>query len=761
MTATEGGSPTVDDEGARALGSSYAVFERIGRGATGVVHRGLDRRTGDVVAVKVLRPELASDAAVVERFLRERAILTRLADPHTVGLRDLVVEGDTVALVTDYVDGGDLRALLGREGPLPVEVAVDLAAQILDGLAAAHERGVVHCDLKPENVLVTRVDDGLLARVTDFGIATLLRGAPSDPAPSLVGSPDYMAPEVVEGRALTPAADLYGTGIVLYELLSGRTPFAGGPAVAVLRRHVEEPPLRLPDVPGAVWNQIVTLLAKDPRRRPPSARVAAARLRAALSSETAAGTAAADPADVEVDDARPRRENESPTYVPHTPPRGATPRDQAPGRERSAARARRAFLAGAAVVVVAAGAAAIAAALASRGRSTSTPHVRLTTAPVLQSANGSNVVVTRTWDLSGRDGDHVKVTVRLRNAGTRPVLSFDELPLESGQHRQITTFDLDLGPGDATTISYTRAVPAGALDVRRIENWEGILDPDFSVATARLADADARPAVLTLARGQHAFLNVAGVTTAGSVASGELLDGLTWASSDTHVARVQPGTRADWRPVVDARSAGAAVLSARLGTRTLRVDVVVGSRAVPAAGTRLPCEPGIGQPADLVDVRDGAAFTAGDGNVTIVAGGARVAAFRGTAESSVATVDPRWLATLPATPRDGTLLREGGGQLWLVVDGARLAVSDADVAALGLDPTRATPVPQGSISVPVLGSVGAPGGALARRDGSPAIYVSNGHGWTETSRACSAKDVPTVPAGTDLPATLPATSPTT
>ncbi len=753
MTATEGGSPTVNEEGARALGSSYVVYERIGRGATGVVHRALDRRTGDPVAVKFLRSDFASDPNVVERFLRERAILTRLADPHTVGLRDLVVEGETVALVTDFVDGGDLRALLSREGPLPVDVAVDVAAQVLDGLASAHERGVVHCDLKPENVLVTRDGDHLVVRVTDFGIATLLRSSPSSTTPSsLVGSPDYMAPEVVEGRDLTPAADLYSAGILLYELLSGRTPFAGGPAVAVLRRHVEEPPLRLPDLPGAVWNQLVALLAKDPRRRPPSARVAASRLRASL--DGGAHVEEIDSSDARAASAARADAYESPTYVPHTPPRGATAHRDGTDRERrvSTRRRRRGVVIGVVVValVLAGVGIGVATEVSRRRASAASDHVRLTAPPMLQTSFGSQVVMARSWDLSGHDGSRVDVTLHVMNVGSSPVDTIDELPLEGGTTRRLTSYTVKLAPGQSTTISYHRTVTATGLDVRRIEQWEQSLD---LYAAARLADAEARPAVLTLDRGQRAYLNVSGVTTAGDPARPQLLAGLSWSSSDGHVARVVSGTRADSRPIVQAGSPGAAVLTARLGTRELRVDVVVGSAHASAAAARLPCEPGIGVPADLVDVADGAAFTSDNHTVTVVAGGARVAtgSIGDFAAGSPVPADADWLATLPVSPRDGTLLQDGpGGQLWLVVDGQRVAVGAGDAAALHFDPAHAVTVPKGTITVPVFGTARFPAGALVQPAGSGTTYVSDGHGWTTTSRACSASAVPTVPATTQL-----------
>ena len=292
MTATEGESPVTRGEPSRALGSAYVLYERVGRGASGDVWRGLDSRTGEPVAVKLLRSAFAENAEVVEGFLRERTILMRLHDPHIVRLRDLVVESDTVALVTDFAAGGDLRARLA-EGPLSLLESLDILCQVLDGLDAAHRRGVVHRDLKPENVLVEGHDDDMIVRITDFGISTLIGSAESSDPASLVGSPEYMAPEVIEARRTTPAADLYSAGILLYELLSGRTPFAGGAPIAVLRRHVHDEPPRIPDVRDDVWQVLTALLAKDPAQRPPSARAAARRVR--MIADDVAGVSRPDP----------------------------------------------------------------------------------------------------------------------------------------------------------------------------------------------------------------------------------------------------------------------------------------------------------------------------------------------------------------------------------------------------------------------------------------------------------------------------------
>ena len=263
-----------------ALGASYVLEERVGRGATGEVWRGTDRRSGETIAAKVLHREHLEDGTLVERFVRERSILVGLRHPNVVAVRDLVVEGERLAIVMEFVGGGSLRDTLRERGPLRPAVAFRVVAAVLDGLAAAHDRGVLHRDLKPDNVLLTSAWQYLgpgAVKLSDFGIAEIVADE-SHSSSGLVGTPEYMAPEQLVTGAGDLPADVYGAGVLLYELLGGRTPFAGpGTGYAVAHRHVTSEPPRLP-VPDPLWNTIAGMLAKDPARRP-TARVAAAQLR--------------------------------------------------------------------------------------------------------------------------------------------------------------------------------------------------------------------------------------------------------------------------------------------------------------------------------------------------------------------------------------------------------------------------------------------------------------------------------------------------
>ncbi|MGY1831649.1 protein kinase [Geodermatophilus sp. SYSU D01180] len=252
-----------------ALGSRYLLDAPIGAGAMGQVWRGRTHE-GESLAIKVLRPELSSDPAVVTRFVQEAQILTRLDDTHLVRVRDLVAEGSRLAIVMDLVEGPDLRTELARRGTYRPIDALAVVDGVLAGLTAVHAGGVVHRDVKPENVLLAggRPDE---ARLTDFGVARIAEESQKARRTTVIGTPEYLAPEVADGATPTPASDLYAVGVMLYELVAGVTPFSGGSPLAVLRRHAEQQPTRPEGMPDAVWAAVTALLAKDPAQRPPSA----------------------------------------------------------------------------------------------------------------------------------------------------------------------------------------------------------------------------------------------------------------------------------------------------------------------------------------------------------------------------------------------------------------------------------------------------------------------------------------------------------
>lgn len=255
---------------ARKIGSRYTAHQILGRGSAGTVWLG--EGPEGPVAIKLLREDLASDQELVGRFVQERTALLGLDHPRVVAVRDLVVDGNDLALVMDLVRGTDLRTRLDRERRLAPEAAVAIAADVADGLAAAHAAGVVHRDVKPENILLDM--EGPLgpggahpALLTDFGVAKLIDTPRRTRATKIIGTPDYLAPEIVEGLPPRAAVDIYALATVLYELLAGFTPFGGGHPGAVLRRHVTETVVPLPGIPEELWQLLVQCLAKAPASR--------------------------------------------------------------------------------------------------------------------------------------------------------------------------------------------------------------------------------------------------------------------------------------------------------------------------------------------------------------------------------------------------------------------------------------------------------------------------------------------------------------
>ncbi|MGW6910392.1 serine/threonine-protein kinase [Streptomyces sp. NPDC054940] len=290
---------------ARKIGSRYTANQILGRGSAGTVWLG--EGPEGPVAIKLLREDLASDQELVGRFVQERTALLGLEHPNVVSVRDLVVDGNDLALVMDLVRGTDVRTRLDRDRRLAPEAAVAIVADIADGLAAAHAAGVVHRDVKPENVLLDM--QGPLgpggshpALLTDFGVAKLIDSPRRTRATKIIGTPDYLAPEIVEGLPPRAAVDIYALATVLYELLAGFTPFGGGHPGAVLRRHVTETVAPLPGIPDELWQLIVQCLAKAPASRLRASELGA-RLRELLPM-----LAGMPPLDVDEPDAEPAEE---------------------------------------------------------------------------------------------------------------------------------------------------------------------------------------------------------------------------------------------------------------------------------------------------------------------------------------------------------------------------------------------------------------------------------------------------------------------
>ena len=271
------------------IAGRYELEELAGTGGMSSVYRARDNLLERHVALKLLHDSYGADAESIERFRREARAVAQLSHPNIVTVIDRGEDGGRQYIVFEYVDGENLKELVARAGPLPVRRALELAIQVGAGLACAHEHGVVHRDVKPQNVLLN--GDGL-AKVTDFGIARSLdvdHGMTQTGA--VIGTSNYIAPEQASGRSVDERTDVYSLGVVLFELLTGDVPFPGENFVAVAMRHVhEEPPSVLelrPDVPVRVAQLVDRALAKDPDERFPSMAAMVAELRACLAADEA------------------------------------------------------------------------------------------------------------------------------------------------------------------------------------------------------------------------------------------------------------------------------------------------------------------------------------------------------------------------------------------------------------------------------------------------------------------------------------------
>jgi serine/threonine protein kinase len=259
-TSVNSGEP----EWGHPLGANYLIGSRVAAGATGTVHQGRRRSDGQPVAIKLLRAELGDDPEVVARFVRERDVLTSVDHPHLIRIHDLVIEAGRAAIVMDWVDGGDLRAMLRTSGcPQPSD-AVVMFDQILQALSAIHAVGVIHRDVKPANVLID--ENGV--RLGDFGLSRLVSGSSLTSSSGIVGTVDYLAPELLRGEPACEGSDMYSAGCLFYELLSGRPPFASAIPAGVLQGHLEQDPVRPDGISNDAWALICVLLDKDPECRP-------------------------------------------------------------------------------------------------------------------------------------------------------------------------------------------------------------------------------------------------------------------------------------------------------------------------------------------------------------------------------------------------------------------------------------------------------------------------------------------------------------
>ena len=254
----------------------YELERPLGHGAMAVVDLVRDVELGRSVALKRLAENLARDDELRARFLREARLAARLAHPNVVHVYDVGEDDGRPFMAMEYVDGETLAELVARRGPLPPDEAAELGIQACRGLAAVHAAGLVHRDVKPQNLLLRR--DGVL-KLGDFGIAFGLEGTRLTMAGTVLGTAAYLAPEQARGEEVTASADVYGVGAVLYELLTGRPPRAPSSIAELAATATIEPPAGAPPELAAV---VMRCLDPDPRRRPASAAAVAQELAATL-----------------------------------------------------------------------------------------------------------------------------------------------------------------------------------------------------------------------------------------------------------------------------------------------------------------------------------------------------------------------------------------------------------------------------------------------------------------------------------------------
>jgi eukaryotic-like serine/threonine-protein kinase len=266
------GTPATALQPGAVLAERYQIVKLLGEGGMGAVYRAHDRELDRVVALKVIRPELARNAQVLQRFKQELILARQITHRNIIRIFDLGQAEGTRFITMEFIEGEDLSQILAHRGKLPAPEAAGIIAQVARGLEAAHSEGVVHRDLKPQNIMI---DAQGKASVMDFGIARSMDASNMTRTGALMGTPTYMSPEQAQGQKVDARSDLYMLGIIFYELLTGNPPFEAKHPMATLVRRLKEkpkPPIEVePSIPKALNEMVLKMLGTKPEERYQSA----------------------------------------------------------------------------------------------------------------------------------------------------------------------------------------------------------------------------------------------------------------------------------------------------------------------------------------------------------------------------------------------------------------------------------------------------------------------------------------------------------
>jgi serine/threonine protein kinase len=322
----------------QVFSGKYIVQEILAKGGMGVIYKALDRTLNRVVAIKVVHEHLSGDPSFTERFLREARAMARLDHENIITIHAVEEERGTPYIVMEYCPGGNLRSIMQARKPLQLRTSIDIALQLAEALAYAHEQGIVHRDIKPANILV---DNRGRVKLTDFGIAAALDEASITTVGQIIGTPEYMSPEQAAGRKVDARADIYSLGIVLYEMVVGHHPFQHLPKTAIHSQLIDttqgEIPLEFPDnIPSLVKAIIEDLVRRDPEYRTATAKFLVAQLKECLQTFPSPSESVREEPTILVPPPTEKRDEPRRTPPPSEPPYPASPPSYPSSSEKGA-----------------------------------------------------------------------------------------------------------------------------------------------------------------------------------------------------------------------------------------------------------------------------------------------------------------------------------------------------------------------------------------------------------------------------------------